>query len=200
MENILKYWKVVREWMKAKHGLTQADLDMLLFLYDEGTFRQADLVKFEKLLSWDRKRQQRLMDSGWIALLVARTPKRNTTYRLTIKGKRALTEMYKRLYGEAANRARALDAIRKFNVQNTNEGRLQNLMNRQRMNERNANLLQQQFQNQMALAGAKSGALQNYGASLFGAANQDAAQAGGFFQTAGDAAGRAASYYGGQGA
>ena len=133
MENILKYWKVVREWMKAKHGLTQADLDMLLFLYDEGTFRQADLVKFEKLLSWDRKRQQRLMDSGWIALLVARTPKRNTTYRLTIKGKRALTEMYKRLYGEVFDESNPLyrnDAgyqdkrYRRF-IENLNQERIQ---------------------------------------------------------------------------
>ena len=133
MENILKYWKVVREWMKAKHGLTQADLDMLLFLYDEGTFRQADLVKFEKLLSWDRKRQQRLMDNGWIALLVARTPKRNTTYRLTIKGKRALTEMYKRLYGEVFDESNPLyrnDAgyqdkrYRRF-IENLNQERIQ---------------------------------------------------------------------------
>jgi len=133
MENILKYWKVVREWMKAKHGLTQADLDMLLFLYDEGTFRQADLVKFEKLLSWDRKRQQRLMDSGWIALLVARNPKRNTTYRLTIKGKRALTEMYKRLYGEVFDEPNPLyrnDAgyqakrYRRF-IENLNQERIQ---------------------------------------------------------------------------
>ncbi len=133
MENILKYWKVVREWMKAKHGLTQADLDMLLFLYDEGTFRQADLVKFEKLLSWDRKRQQRLMDSGWIALLVARNPKRNTTYRLTIKGKRALTEMYKRLYGEVFDESNPLyrnDAgyqakrYRRF-IENLNQERIQ---------------------------------------------------------------------------
>lgn len=133
MENILKYWKVVREWMKAKHNLSQSDLDMLLFLYDEGTFRQCDIVKFEKLLSWDRKRQKRLMDSGWIALLVTRTPKRNTTYRLTIKGKRALTEMYKRLYGEVFDESNALyrnDAgyqakrYRRF-IENLNQERIQ---------------------------------------------------------------------------
>ena len=133
MENILKYWKVVREWMKAKHHLSQSDLDMLLFLYDEGTFRQADIVKFEKLLSWDRKRQNRLMDSGWIALLVERTPKRNTTYRLTLKGKRALTEMYKRLYGEVFDESNPLyrnDAgyqakrYRRF-IENLNQERIQ---------------------------------------------------------------------------
>jgi DNA-binding MarR family transcriptional regulator len=133
MENILKYWKVVREWMKAKHNLSQSDLDMLLFLYDEGTFRQCDIVKFEKLLSWDRKRQKRLMDSGWIALLVERTPKRNTTYRLTLKGKRALTEMYKRLYGEVFDESNPLyrnDAgyqakrYRRF-IENLNQERIQ---------------------------------------------------------------------------
>jgi hypothetical protein len=59
MENILKYWKPVREWMKAKYGLMQADLDMLLFLYDEGTFKQSDIKNFSKLLSWDKSRQDR---------------------------------------------------------------------------------------------------------------------------------------------
>ena len=38
----LKFWRVIRYYMKAKHGLSQVDLDILLFLYSEGYFGQAD--------------------------------------------------------------------------------------------------------------------------------------------------------------
>jgi hypothetical protein len=34
----LKYWRVIRYYIKNKYGLTQADLDILLFLYSEQYF------------------------------------------------------------------------------------------------------------------------------------------------------------------
>jgi len=108
MENTLKYWKPVREWMKAKHGLLQADLDMLLFLYDEGTFKQSDIKNFSKLLSWDKSRQARLMDSGWIKMIMKGKKIKDTTYRMTVKGKLAINEMYKRLNGEVFDESNAL--------------------------------------------------------------------------------------------
>jgi hypothetical protein len=33
--NYLKYWRVVRYFINAKYGITQPDLEMLIFLYDE---------------------------------------------------------------------------------------------------------------------------------------------------------------------
>ena len=37
-KDYLKYWRVVRYFIKAKYGLSQADLDILLFLYSEKYF------------------------------------------------------------------------------------------------------------------------------------------------------------------
>ncbi len=34
----LKYWRVIRYFIKAKYNLTQADLDILFFLYSESYF------------------------------------------------------------------------------------------------------------------------------------------------------------------
>ena len=34
----LKYWRVVRFWVKATYGIGTPDLDMLLFLYSEQVF------------------------------------------------------------------------------------------------------------------------------------------------------------------
>ena len=36
----LKYWRVIRYWVKAKYGLSTPDLDMLLFLYSEEMFNK----------------------------------------------------------------------------------------------------------------------------------------------------------------
>jgi hypothetical protein len=36
--NYLKYWRVVRYFIQAKYGITQPDLEMMLFLYDEPYF------------------------------------------------------------------------------------------------------------------------------------------------------------------
>ena len=34
----LKYWRVVRFWVKAVHGISTPDLEMMLFLYSEEIF------------------------------------------------------------------------------------------------------------------------------------------------------------------
>ena len=49
MHNYLKYWRVVRYFIKAKYGLTQADLDMLLFLESEKFFSKDDFDSYNEL-------------------------------------------------------------------------------------------------------------------------------------------------------
>ena len=44
-DDYLKYWRVIRQFVKIKYELTQADLDVLLFLYSEKYF---DKNKFEE--------------------------------------------------------------------------------------------------------------------------------------------------------
>ena len=62
----LKYWRVVRYYIKSKHGLTQADLDVLLFLYSEKYFDKDKFQEFNELLSWDVKRFDKLLIEKWI--------------------------------------------------------------------------------------------------------------------------------------
>jgi len=62
----LKYWRVIRYFIKAKYGLSQADLDMLLFLYSEDYFSKDKFSEFDELLSWDVNRFDRLLRDGWI--------------------------------------------------------------------------------------------------------------------------------------
>ena len=52
----LKYWRVVRYFVKAKYGITTAELEMLLFLYSEKYFSKDKFHEFDELISWNVNR------------------------------------------------------------------------------------------------------------------------------------------------
>ena len=76
----LKYWRVVRYYIKSKHGLTQADLDVLLFLYSEKYFDKDKFQEFNELLSWDVKRFDKLLKEKWIEVFRKRQGKKKGVY------------------------------------------------------------------------------------------------------------------------
>lgn len=96
----LKYWRVIRYFYKAKYGLNQADLDMMLFLYSESYFTKDKFVEFDELLSWNVTRFEKLRRNGWITVFRKRMGKRKALYELSYKGTRMITEIYKKLNGD----------------------------------------------------------------------------------------------------
>jgi len=86
-EDYLKYWRVVRYFIKAKYGLTQADLDMLLFLKSEGYFDKAKFDEFDNLMSWDKDRFKLLLRDGWIQVFRKRNGPTKTVYMFPISVK-----------------------------------------------------------------------------------------------------------------
>jgi hypothetical protein len=98
----LKYWRVIRYYMKSKYSLTQADLDMLLFLYSEKYFNKDKFEEFDRLLSWDEDRFNRLRKEGWIEVFrkYSKSTKQKALYQISRKGRMAITHMYKKLNGE----------------------------------------------------------------------------------------------------
>ena len=100
VNDCLKYWRVIRYFIKQKHGLTTADLDMLLFLYSEDIFSKEKFEEFDNLLSWDEDRFDRLLRDGWIEVFRRRRKKFKTLYGLTFKTQRVISSIYKKLSGE----------------------------------------------------------------------------------------------------
>ena len=96
----LKYWRVVRQFIKAKHKLTQADLDILLFLKSEQYFSKDKFKEFDELISWSKNRFENLRQAGWIEVFRKRMGKRKALYQLSTKGKRVTTSIYKYLNGK----------------------------------------------------------------------------------------------------
>lgn len=96
----LKYWRVIRYFVKAKYKLTQADLDIILFLYSEKYFDKSKFDEFDELLSWDVKRFNRLLKEGWIQSFRKKVDNRRAVYQLSYKGSRMVHSIYQKLNGE----------------------------------------------------------------------------------------------------
>lgn len=99
-EDYLKYWRVIRQWVKIKYNLTQCELDVLLFLYSEKYFGKDKFEDYDNLLSWDMNRFHKLKREGWIVKFRNRVGKRKALYQLTIKTTRMIQSIYRKLNGE----------------------------------------------------------------------------------------------------
>lgn len=100
MNDYLKYWRVIRQYIKVKYKLTQSDLDVLLFLNSEGYFDKDKFSEFNNVLSWDVGRFDKLLRDGWIEVFRKRHGKTKGLYTLSYKAKRVVTSIYKKLSGE----------------------------------------------------------------------------------------------------
>jgi len=100
MLDYLKYWRVVRYFVKRKYGLSQSELEMLLFLRSEKYFSKDDFDEFDELLSWDKNRFEKLRKEGWIESFRKKIGNRRTVYQLSYKCQRMITTIYKKLEGE----------------------------------------------------------------------------------------------------
>ena len=96
----LKYWRVIRYFIKAKYNLTQADLDILFFLYSESYFSKVKFEEFDELLSWNINRFDNLLRDGWIEVFRKRSGKTKALYQLSYKAVRLISSTYKKLEGE----------------------------------------------------------------------------------------------------
>jgi len=100
VNDCLKYWRVIRYFIKSKYGLTTPDLDMLLFLYSEDIFSKEKFKEFDELLPWDKNRFKRLLRDGWIEVFRKSPKKHKTLYDLSFKSQRVISSIYKKLSGE----------------------------------------------------------------------------------------------------
>lgn len=100
MVDYLKYWRVVRYYVKRKYNITQAELEMLLFLRSEKYFSKDNFDEFDELLSWNKNRFEKLRKEGWIDSFRKKDGKRRAVYQLSYKAQRMITSVYKKLEGE----------------------------------------------------------------------------------------------------
>lgn len=99
-DNWLKYIRVVRYYISKRYGLSLPNLEMLLFLYSEGLFSRSDFSEFEQIMSWDKKRFEKLRQDGWIIMWRKAKGSEPALYEVSRRGKQVIGSMYKKLSGE----------------------------------------------------------------------------------------------------
>lgn len=95
--NYLKYWRVVRRFVKRKWDLTEGDIDVLLFLYSENYFSKQRFNEYEKTISWDSRRFDKLLTEGWITVFRPRTGNQKTLYQLSFRSSQVVEFIYETL-------------------------------------------------------------------------------------------------------
>jgi len=101
-KDYLKYWRPVRQYVKVKHGLTEAELDVLIFLYSEKYFGHKDFNEYNAILTWDKHRWKKLRRDGWIDMYrdYNRSTMERAIYKLSRKANQVVKSVYDMLEGK----------------------------------------------------------------------------------------------------
>ena len=98
--NYMKYYRIIRYFIKKKYNLSQADLEMLYFLHDEDYFSRDKFKEYNTVMTWDKNRFDRLVREGWIDKFRNHNNTRKALYQLTYKGINVVRSVYNKLEGQ----------------------------------------------------------------------------------------------------
>lgn len=99
--NFMKWYRVVRYWVKRKYDVDNNDLEIMLYLYDHDLFTRGEFRRFEGIMSWDKKRFDRFLERGYIVLWRDHKSysRQAKLYTLSVGMKRMCDLVYKKLAG-----------------------------------------------------------------------------------------------------
>ena len=100
--NILKYYRLTRKWVCKTYGLTDADLELLIYLDCKGRFTRNEFIQGVYTYSWDKHRWERLKREGWIEVWRHRnrTTIKYSIFKTSFKCSQVISRIYRILLGE----------------------------------------------------------------------------------------------------
>jgi len=100
--SLLKHYRIIRRWACRNNGLSDADLELLIYLYCIGLFNRLDFIDGAYSYSWDNRRWARLKADDWINVFAKRnrTTTKSNVYKVSFKGKQLINRMYRIMLGE----------------------------------------------------------------------------------------------------
>ena len=100
--NILKHYRIIRKWACKNNNLTDADLEVLIYLDCMDLFSKHDFEQGVYSYSWDNRRWNRLIQNGWIVVWRHRnrTTQKYNIYKVSFKCKQLIMRMYRIMLGE----------------------------------------------------------------------------------------------------
>jgi len=100
--NLFKYYRLVRKWACKTYNLTDADLELLIYLDCKKHFTRNEFIDGTYTYSWDKNRWERLRRDGWIEAWRHRnrTTIKYSIYKVSFKGQQLISRIYRILLAE----------------------------------------------------------------------------------------------------
>ena len=100
--NVLKHYRIIRKWACKNNNLTDADLEVLIYLDCMDLFSKYDFEQGVYSYSWDNRRWSRLLKDGWINVWRHRnrTTQKYNIYKVSFKCKQLIMRMYRIMLGQ----------------------------------------------------------------------------------------------------
>lgn len=100
--NLFKYYRLVRRWACKTYDLTDADLELLIYLDCKSRFTRNDFINGAYTYSWDKNRWERLRKEGWIEVWRHRnrTTIKYSVYKTSFKCQQLISRIYRILLAE----------------------------------------------------------------------------------------------------
>ena len=99
---LFKYYRLVRKWACKTYNLTDADLELLIYLDCKERFTRQEFIDGAYTMSWDKKRWERLRSEGWIEVWRHRnrTTIKFSIFKTSFKCSQLISRIYRILLGE----------------------------------------------------------------------------------------------------
>jgi hypothetical protein len=99
---LFRYYRLTRKWACKTYGLTDGDLELLIYLDCVGRFTRNDYKNGTYLMSWDKHRWEKLRKEDWIVVWRKRnhTTQKYHIYQTSNRCKRLITRIYNILLGK----------------------------------------------------------------------------------------------------
>ena len=100
--NLFKYYRLARKWACKTYNITDADLELLIYLDCKGRFTRNDFINGVYTYSWDKNRWERLKREGWIETWRHRnrTTIKYSIFKTSFKCSQLISRIYRILLGE----------------------------------------------------------------------------------------------------
>lgn len=100
--SLLKHYRIIRKWACKNNDLTDADLELLIYLDCMDFFTKQDFKIGTYAYSWNNRRWNDLLKNGWIVVWRERdyVTRKYNIYKVSFKCKQLISKMYRIMLGK----------------------------------------------------------------------------------------------------
>lgn len=100
--SLLKHYRIIRKWACKNNDLTDAELELLIYLDCIGLFTKRDFEIGTYSYSWNNRRWAKLKQNDWIVVWRNRnrTTQKYNIYKVSFKGQQLISRIYRIMLGE----------------------------------------------------------------------------------------------------